>query len=141
MCGKAIEPEGWILCFVPNQYKTQEMSERAVEKDSRTLTSVSDQRMTKEMCERAIENKGWKFCFVPGRYNTQRMSLFLMSARHMRFVTDLPKSGYLHFVMSLISIRPRRCLKEPSKEIHMHWNISLMSIKQRKCLKKCLRKT
>ena len=44
-----------MLFYVPDQYKTQEMYNEAVEKSPEALGFVSDQYKTQEMCNKAVE--------------------------------------------------------------------------------------
>ena len=48
-----IEP--WLLGYVPDDLKTQEMCNKAVDHCPLTLRFVSNHLKTKKMCERAVE--------------------------------------------------------------------------------------
>ena len=46
MCNKAVEKEPWLLYYVPDQYRTQEMRRRAVEKYLHPLRFILDHLKT-----------------------------------------------------------------------------------------------
>ena len=59
-----------LLEFVPGQYKTQKMCERAVEDDPGTIEFVTDHLKTKKMCERAVEDDPYNLEYVPDWFVT-----------------------------------------------------------------------
>ena len=57
--------------FVPDQFKTREMWERAVKRNIYALEYCRDQYKTQEMRERAAEIDPYVLRFVPDQYKTQ----------------------------------------------------------------------
>ena len=45
----------WVLELVPDQYKTQEMCNEAVQSDPWTLKHVPDQFVTRKMCDETVK--------------------------------------------------------------------------------------
>ena len=57
-CG--IEKLGpWALSYVPDQYKTQEMCNEAVEKSPEVLEHVPEHLNTQEMWNREVQSSPW----------------------------------------------------------------------------------
>ena len=63
----------WFLRFVPDQFKTQEICNRAVQSDPWVLRYVPDQFKTQEMCNRAMQRDPWMIEHVPDHFITQKM--------------------------------------------------------------------
>ena len=53
-CNEALRKEPLSLMYVPNWFKTLEMSERAVEDKAEALEYVPDRVKDRNMCERAV---------------------------------------------------------------------------------------
>ena len=73
MCNEAIEKAPWQLSRVPNQYKTQEMCDKAFEVgsfDPCSLANVSDHFKTEDMCIKAVEAAAWLLYHVPDHVKT-----------------------------------------------------------------------
>ena len=49
MCKHAVEELPYLLKYVPDRYKTQQMCEKAILKNLRTLKSVSDKKCVIEL--------------------------------------------------------------------------------------------
>ena len=49
MCKHAVEELPYLLKYVPDRYKTQQMCEKAILKNRRTLKSVSDKKCVIEL--------------------------------------------------------------------------------------------
>ena len=73
MWNKAVQRYPWALRYVPDQYKTQEMCNKAVEKSPRMLEHVPDQFVTQQMCNEAVQMVPWVLEFVPDQFVTQEM--------------------------------------------------------------------
>ena len=54
MCDKAVDKDPNLFKYVPDQSKTQEMCNKAVDKDSEMLMCVPDHLKTHEMCDKAV---------------------------------------------------------------------------------------
>ena len=71
MCERAVEDEQETLEFVPDQYNIQMMCETAFEKYTRAIEFVRDQYKTKGICNEAVEAYPCTLKFVPDKYKTQ----------------------------------------------------------------------
>ena len=57
---------------VPDHFKTQEMFEKAIEKDPRMLRYVLNDPKFLEMCEKVVKNVPWCLEYVPMSLITQK---------------------------------------------------------------------
>ena len=73
MCNRAVQSYPWVLKYVPDQYKTQEMCNEAVEKNAWMLEHVPDQFVTQKMCNEAVKKSPWVLEHVPDQYKTEEM--------------------------------------------------------------------
>ena len=48
-----------VVGYVPDNLKTREMCEKAVEKGLWSLKDVPDNLKTREMCEKAVKKEAW----------------------------------------------------------------------------------
>ena len=73
----------WLLGYVPDQFKTQEMWNKSVQKFKTQemwnksvqsvpwmLKLVPDQYKTQEMCNKAVQRVPWMLKYVPDQYKT-----------------------------------------------------------------------
>ena len=56
MCKHAVKKLPCLLRYVLDQYKTQQMSDKAVLENVGTLKSVSDCYRKREMCNKAVDD-------------------------------------------------------------------------------------
>ena len=56
MCKHAVKTLPFILRYVSDQYKTQQMCDKAILENGETLESVSDCYKNQKMCHKAVEN-------------------------------------------------------------------------------------
>ena len=54
----------YLLRYVPDHFKTEEMCKKAVEQASWQLENVPDQFKTQKMCEKAVEDEPHSLIFV-----------------------------------------------------------------------------
>ena len=59
MCDKAVEKDSKKLKFVPDYFKAQEISQKAVKKLLLAIIHVLDQHQTQQMCEKSYFKKFW----------------------------------------------------------------------------------
>ena len=64
--------ESWLLAYVHDNLKTQEMCEKAVKEDTNILKYVSDQYIMQEMCDKALDCP-WLIGHVPDHFKTQEI--------------------------------------------------------------------
>ena len=61
------------ISYIPDQYKTKEMWEYAVNMCSSYLCDVPDNLITQEMCDNAVLRCSDSLEFVPKKYKTEQM--------------------------------------------------------------------
>ena len=61
-----------LLRYVPNQYKSQQMCDKAILENGGTLKSVPACYKNEEMCNKAVDNYPHASEFVPECYKTQK---------------------------------------------------------------------
>ena len=88
------------------------------------LESVSDQYKTQEMCDKAADNFAQALKLVPNCYKTLKMcnkadntypsakKLFPNVLRVRKYVTKLLILAFLYFILFLIDIRLKKCMTE-----------------------------
>ena len=55
----------YLLSYVPDQYKTQQMCDKATPENAGTIKYVSDYYKNQEICNKAVENYCHALGFVP----------------------------------------------------------------------------
>ena len=73
MCYKVVEKDRMVLKFDPSQFKTQEISERAVYRFFYGLPYILDKYKTQQMCESVVLKDSKKLQFVPQHFKAQEM--------------------------------------------------------------------
>ena len=71
MCTKALEVGLWKLKDVPDHFKTQEISDSVVRRSPFYLKDVPDHFKTQEMCDDAVRRNPFYLLFVPDWFVTQ----------------------------------------------------------------------
>ena len=74
----------YVLSYVSDQYKTQQMCYKVILENNRTLKYVTDCFMTQEMCNKADDTSTIKF--VPECYRNQNM--FVSVVYIWRYIFD-----------------------------------------------------
>ena len=64
MCKHAVKKLPFVIRYVPDQYKTQKMCNKAILENGRTLESVPDRYKTQEMCDKAVDNYADAFALI-----------------------------------------------------------------------------
>ena len=70
MCKHAVKKLPYLLRYVPNQYKTRQMCDKAILQNGGTLKFVPNYKM----CNKAVDNYSHELELVSERYKTQKMS-------------------------------------------------------------------
>ena len=70
MCNEAVQRAAWVLVWVPYQYKTQEMCNEAVQSDPWVLEHVLDWLVTQEICNEAVQSEPEVLEYVPDWFVT-----------------------------------------------------------------------
>ena len=79
MCDKAILENAGTLKYFPDCYKNHEMCNKAVENYPHVLESVPECYKTQEMCHRAVHRCFFVFDYIPDQYKTQEICNFPVS--------------------------------------------------------------
>ena len=69
----AVKKLPYLLRYVFDQYKTQQICDKAILENSGTLKSVPDCYKNQETCNKAVENYPHALEFVRKCYNTQKI--------------------------------------------------------------------
>ena len=72
MCKHAGKKLIFIIRFVPDEYKTQEMCDKAILENHGTLKLVPDCYTSQGMCNNAVDNYPQSLEFVPECYKTRK---------------------------------------------------------------------
>ena len=70
ICEIAVEKHGDNLQYVPEHLKSPELCKLAISEDGWALEYVPDKYKTPELCEIAVSNLGWALEFVPEEFKT-----------------------------------------------------------------------
>ena len=70
MCKHAAKKISYLLMYVPDRYKTQEMHGKTILENGGTLKSVRDCYKNQEICNKAVDN--YLLEFVPECHETQK---------------------------------------------------------------------
>ena len=65
MCKHVVKRVPYLIRYVSDQYKTQQMCDMAILANGGTLTSVSDCYKNQEMCNKTVDNYHHALYFVP----------------------------------------------------------------------------
>lgn len=68
ICNEIIEVEGWFLCYIPVEFRTEKLCLSAIRKSSRTLAQVPIDVMTYEMCLISVSKVGRNLNHVPPKF-------------------------------------------------------------------------
>ena len=69
----------FVIRYVPDQYKTKKMCNRAILENSGILESASLQYKTQEMCYKTVDDYARALEFVPDRFKSQEMCIKAVS--------------------------------------------------------------
>ena len=73
MCKNAVKKLSYLLRYVPDQYKTQQMCDEAILENDGTFNSFPYSYKSQEMCIKATENYFPELEFVPEFYKAQKL--------------------------------------------------------------------
>ena len=111
ICERLFEKTIDLFEYIPNQFKTREMSNRAVEADPRCLRYVPDNLKTANMCNRAVEADPRCLRYVPDNLKTANMCNRAVGAdpQYLRYVPDNLKTA--NMCSKAVEKSPRWCLE------------------------------
>ena len=72
MCKHAVKKLPYLLRYLPDQYKTQQMWDKAILENGGALKAVPDCYKNQETCNKAVDNYLHALEFVPECYKTQK---------------------------------------------------------------------
>ena len=106
----------FVIRYVPDQYKTQQVCDKALPKNGGKLESVPDCYQNQEICDEAVDNYPHTLKVVPDCYKIQEIcdklsilifpqyNLFL-NTRHKKCVMKLLIDFCLYFLLFLIGVK------------------------------------
>ena len=65
MCKHAVKKLPYLKRYVPDQYKTQQLCDKAILENGGTSESVPDCYKNQEICNKAVDNYSHALDFVP----------------------------------------------------------------------------
>ena len=86
MSKHAVKKLPYLLRYVPDQYKTQQMCDKVILENGGTLKS--DCYKNQEMCNKAINDYSHALEFVPECYKTQKFMMKLSILSILKFVPE-----------------------------------------------------
>ena len=104
MCKHVVKKLPYLLRYAPNQYKTQQISDKAILESGGTLKSLPNCRENKEMCNEAVDNYPHALEFVPDCYITQKPVIKLSIFIHLQYNLFLNAINIKKYVIKLLII-------------------------------------
>src|SRR5206468_2452135 len=85
-----VSRDGWVLEYVPDELKTNELCLAAVSNNGCALEYVPDELKTNELCLAAVSRNGWVLEYVPDELKTNELCLAAVSncGYALQFATD-----------------------------------------------------
>ena len=65
MCKHADKKLPFVIKYIPDRYKTQQMCNNAILENGGTLEAVCDFYKNQQMCDKAVDNYPYALKFVP----------------------------------------------------------------------------
>ena len=72
MCKHLVKKLPFVIRYVPDQCKDQQMCDKAILEYGGTLDSLLDFYQNQQMCDKAIDNYPHALRFIPDCYMTQK---------------------------------------------------------------------
>ena len=95
MCKHAVKKLLFVIRYVTDQYKTQQMCNKVILENSGTLEqSATDCYRNQQMCDKIVDNYPHTLNFVPDCYKTQEICDKTVSTHHctIQFVPECYKT-------------------------------------------------
>lgn len=73
LCINALIQFGWVLKFIPKNFRTDKILRTAVIKDGTAIQYIPEEERTYSLCLAAVINNGWTLKFVPKKYRTKKI--------------------------------------------------------------------
>ena len=108
MCKHAVKNLPYLLRYVLDQYKTQQMCDIVISENGRTLNSLPGCYNNKQLSDKAVDNYLHALEFVPDCYMTQKC------------VIKLSILNLLELNMFLINLRLNKCVMKPLMVFYQH---------------------
>jgi Domain of unknown function (DUF4116) len=90
LCRMAVQQNGSTLFHVPEDQKTTELYRIAIEQNGQTLQYVSDEHRTTELCQLAVEQDGRALQYVPAKYKTEELCRLAVQQNGVALI-DVPE--------------------------------------------------
>ena len=92
MCKHAVKRLPYLLRYVPDKYKTEQMCDEAILENGGTLKYVPDCYKNQEMCNKVVENYPYTLEYFPECYKTKEMCR--RAVRRCFFVSNVIPDKY-----------------------------------------------
>ena len=125
----AVKKLPFVLRYdVPNQYKTQQLCNKAIQENGGTIESVSDSYKNQQICDKAVDNYPHALKSVPDCYMTRhcviklsilillQLNMFLINLRLKKCVIKSLIDVFLYMILFPINIRLTKCVTEISED-------------------------
>ena len=73
LCESAVQKDGWSLYYVPKEYKTPELCKIAIQEEGHSLNCIPKELITFELCELAVQKAGYTLRFAPLYLRTKEL--------------------------------------------------------------------
>ena len=96
---EGVKQHGWMLSYVPEAFRTEELCQNAVKNCGDMLRNVPEKFKTKELCTEAIEQDGCALKFVPEELKTEEFCRKAMEkdVRALAFMPEEFKTAEMCF--------------------------------------------
>ena len=123
MCKHVVKRVPYLIRYVSDQYKTQQMCDMAILANGGTLTSVSDCYKNQEMCN-TVDNYHHALYFVPECYKSKKcvikLLIFVLLQKEIvpecfiaQEMSDKAFNSYFFYlILFLIGIKLKNCVIE-----------------------------
>ena len=130
MSKHAVKKLPFVIRYVPDQYKTQQMCDKAILENGGTLESVPECYKNQRIHDKAVDNYPHALKFVPDSYITQKMCDKGISTHPstIKFVPECHKTQemcakavnrcffFFFFILFLIGIKLNKCVTVASED-------------------------
>jgi len=112
LCQNAVKNCGDMLRNVPEKFKTKELCTQATEQDGCALEFVPKEFKTEELCHKAVEKKGDALEFVPEEFKTQELCTKAIKQSEIAFKYVPKHLNNEEFYAEFVKFRNQRWKKE-----------------------------
>ena len=120
ICKNAVNKLPFVIRYVPDQYKTEEIYDKVILENDGRLRFVPDCYKNQKMYDKAVDNDDHALEFVPDCYKTPKichkavdtpLSAIQNAIRLIKYIRKLLIHVFLRLVLFLIDIRLKKCVR------------------------------